>query len=158
MMYELDERTVEYFEEIKKNVGLLIFNACEYGIEEILTKKDALNGSELQLLGEYDGYANSSPISIYSYLKNGEKRYCAELSYQIDIDDYVVETIIFNVYPSRDDVVMVRDIDNITYKMKYKGLKAEFQCWECGKNVHWLDCYGDFKTKMNHWLDKYCGC
>lgn len=157
-MSNLDERTKKYFDAIKSNVGYLGSNAGWYGIEEILRKSNALDSSDLQSVHKYVGYVNSGDIEIFKYNSNGETKYCAELGYQTDIDDYCIETHIFSEYPSRDNVILIRKIDDIVFKMSYKGLKPEFSCWECGRLVHWLDVGNDFNSKVDMLEEKYCGC
>lgn len=154
----LDERTKNYFAAIRKNIGFIGTNYGWDGIEELLKKKGLLETAELKKVKAYDGYANSTEISIYSYIINGQQRYCAELSYQTDIDDYCVETHIFSKMPSQEDVFTIRDIDSLEFKLKRGELQPEFNCWECGRHVHWLDRDGEFSIKKNGLEEQYCGC
>ena len=154
----IDNRTENYFNAIKNNMNYIGTNYGWCNIEEILKKKGILETANLQKIKTYDGYVNSSNIDIYSYEIEGEKRYCAELSYQTDIDDYCIETHIFKSLPSRKGIITIRDIESLVFRFKYKGLEPEFTCWECGHHVHWLDRQGDFKTKKDGLEEKYCGC
>lgn len=154
----LDERTTKYFESLKVNLGYLGSNYGHNDIRTILEKNGALETANLQEVTTYDGYVNSSDIVIYSYLKDGELRYCAELSYRAGIDDYCIETHIFKKIPTRKEVMDFRELDNLEFKFKYENLHPEFRCWECGKYVHWLDAEGDFQKKKDMFKEKYCGC
>lgn len=154
----LDERTKNYFNAIKTNIGFIGSNYGNYGIEEILKKKGFFEEAKLQQIKTYRGYVNSSDIDIYSYEINGEKRYCAELSYQTNIDDYCVETHIFEKFPSEKDIKIIREIESLIFKFQLSQIEPEFGCWECGRRVHWLDIQGDFFTKKNALEEKYCGC
>jgi hypothetical protein len=159
MLKELDERTAKYFETIKKEKGHIGTNCLEEtGIRDILKKKGVLDAANLQQIDTYDGYANSSDINIYSYELSGAKRYCAEFSFQTDIDAFYVETIIFTKIPSREDVLLIRGIEDLRLKFEFGRLKPEYTCWECGRKVHWLDRPGDFETKMAGLEERYCGC
>lgn len=153
----LDERTKKYFDAIKNNLEYVGTNYGWDGIEEILDKRGLLNTANLQKITTYSGYFNSSNIDIYSYEIEGQKRYCAQLSYRTDIDDFCVETHIFRKFPKRENVIMIRDINSLENKFN-RGLKPEFTCWECGRTVHWLDRQGDFETKKDGLEEQYCGC
>jgi len=154
----LDERTKNYFNKIKSNLGYKGYNASWYSIKEILEKKGYLEESELKEIKTYNGYVNSSDITVYSYKINGELRYCAELSYQTDIDDYCTETHIFNEFPKEKDIHLIIDINSLEFKFMYKRLEPEYTCWECGRHLHWLDNEGNFENKKNRLEEKYCGC
>jgi len=155
---KIDERTKNYLADCRNNVGWLGCNNGWYGIKEILEKKNILQTASLQKLETYDGYMNSSDIDVYSYEIDGRKRYCAELSYQTDIDDYCTETHIFNQCPTRESVLTARLINDIEFAIKFKGFKTEFNCWECGKHVHWLDNEkGTLEQKFDRMKERFCG-
>ena len=154
----IDERTEKYFEDLKNNMGYRGNNAGWDGIKEILEKKGVIDTAKLQKINVYNGFMNSSDIDIYGYEVDSEKRFCAELSYQTNVDDYCTETHIFINIPSQEDVHTAIDINNLLFKFDHGGLKPEFNCWECGRFVHWLDRDGDFKTKKFGLEEKYCGC
>lgn len=153
----LDDRTKAYFEAIKVKLGYVGTNYGWDDIQEILNKKTNKSVSA-ELISIYDGYVNSSDIKIFTYTLNGDTRFCAELSYQTDIDDYCIETHIFNKQPKRDDIITIRELNSLAFDFKYERLTPEFTCWECGNRVHWLDCDGDLSSKANMLKEKYCGC
>lgn len=156
MLKELDNRTEKYFEAIRENKGYIGCNHGWYGIQEILDKKSS--GVEAKLIKSYPGYFNSDDINIYEYFVNGNKRYCAELSYQTDIDDFNIETHIFSKFPSEKDVKEIRSIMELEFDFKFNRLNPEFTCWECGHKVHWLDFKGKIQDKIDNLKEKYCGC
>lgn len=152
----LDERTKKYFEKIRKNIGWESNNAGWYDFQEILDSKAP--GEIAELIATYDGFANSTDIKIYAYNKNNTKKYCAEFSYQTDIDDYCIETHIFNKKPTLKDVLTAVSINDLTFDFDTKRLNQIFTCWECGRKCHWLDIDGDLETKKERLKDEYCGC
>lgn len=154
----IDERTKNYFEAIKENAGYVGKNAGWYDIKEILEKKNILESANLELVKSYPGYANSSDIRIYAYQTDKGKRYCAELDYRTDIDDYCIETHIFTSFPSRNTVITIRDVNNLEFDFKHRRLQPEFTCWECNRMTHWLDVEGGFESKKTHLEERYCGC
>ena len=152
----LDERTKKYFERIKENVGFLGMNAGWKSMQEILD--EGAPGTVAKKAGEYAGFANSSNIEILTYEKDEKKRYCAQFSYQTDVDDYCIETLIFDRYPSRDSVVTIVNLNDLEFKFNFKGLNQTFWCWECGRESQWLDGEGNFLEKIQKVEEKYCGC
>ena len=110
MSYEpvIDDRTSKYLTELRNDIGWLGGNCGWDDIEAILKKHGLFNTANLQKIDTYDGYVNSSDIEIYTYNKDGVIRYCAQLSYTTNIDDYAIETHIFSKQPSRDDVLTAR--------------------------------------------------
>jgi len=155
MESKVDERTRKYFDAIKFNVGFIGSNYSESdGITEILQKTGVTDIPKL--IKTYNGYLNSSSIEIFKYSVNNNIRYCAELSYQNDIDSFCVETHIFNRYPSRDDVIAIRDIYKTEFGIDYRGYQQEFECWECGHHVHWLDTKGTLSQKIDNMKEKFC--
>lgn len=156
---ELDTRTQNYFEAIKKNLGFLGYNSTELqGIEEILKTKGLFENSNFKKVRTYDGYMNSSAIDVYQYSIEDKTRYCAEITHQYDIDGFATETYIFLKLPSRNDVFNIRTMNDIDFKVKFKGMMTEYNCYECGKRVHWLDYEGGFDTKVKMLNEQYCGC
>ncbi|REK69354.1 hypothetical protein [Paenibacillus paeoniae] len=155
-MIKIDDRTKEYFEDVLKDVGLIRTINSKEGLEEISEKQ----GITPKKIGSYENvYVNASPIDIYKYAApNGDARYCAELSYQTNIDDYNIELHIFNRQPSLDDVRNVRTISDIEFQMQFKGLKPEIKCYECGRTVHFLDTSESFGEVVDRLNEKYCGC
>lgn len=155
MESKIDERTKKYFDAIKNNLGYLGMNQTEgMGIVEIIKAK----GFDIvpEKIREYDGYANSSSIIIYKYTSDGNIRYCAEMEYQADIDSFCVETYIFTKLPSRDDVITMRDLWQTEFDIDYRRFPQEFDCWECGHHVHWLDTKGNLHDKIDHAKEKFC--
>jgi hypothetical protein len=161
-MGKLDKRTESYLKAVKESMGYIGTNHGWHTMEEILKKKGIEGG--LKQVATYDGYMNTNDIIIYEYEKDGSARYCAELGYQTDIDDYNIETIIFTQRPSREDVITARAINDIECDLKLGRLKPEFRCWECGCESHWLDISGSngeklsLEERLNRWREKYCGC
>ena len=157
-MAEVSERTKGYFEAIKKNAGYVGGNAGWNTMQEILTKKGH-GETELIKAAVYSGYANSSEIEILKYTVDENDRFCAELSYRVDVDDYCIETHIFERIPTRESVLTVREMEKLELDFRLGRADEEFDCWECGRHVHWLDAQGTgLSEKAEATRERYCGC
>lgn len=156
MLDKIDDRTQAYFDGLKKEMEHVGSNGGWDGIKDILKKNHP--GIAVELIDTYDGYVNSSNIEVFRYTLDGKERFCAELSYQTAIDDYCIETHIFTKKPTRQDVLDLRMIHDIGFDIKFRGLKTEFTCWECGCWTHWLDSEGSLAERYHRLRDKYCGC
>ncbi|MFX3643401.1 MAG: hypothetical protein ACE3L7_32915 [Candidatus Pristimantibacillus sp.] len=156
----LDERSEKYLEIERKNMGLVGSNGGHYGIEDILKKRELFEKSALKEIRRYAGFYGLSDLVIYSYNVGNGISYCAELGYQTSIDDYNVETHIFTQIPSDEDVTLVRLMDEfeLDLRLTRNGVQAEYRCWECGRNSHWVDIHGKFKDKVEKLREGYCGC
>lgn len=153
----LDYKSEKYLTDLKKSMGYLGGNSGYLGMEAILKKKGVLE-SNLETVEEFEGFLNSSEFTIYRYENEGDIRYCAEFGYQTDMDDYTIETLIFNKQPSLKNIHTIISINDLEFMFKFKRLLPKFKCWECGRVVHWVDLDGDFERKKDMLEDKYCGC
>lgn len=156
MIRKLDERTESYLDSIRKNLHHIKSSGSWDGIEDLLKKH--YPGVVAEHVGTYPGYVNSTEIKVFRYVLNGEERYCAELCYQTDIDDYCIEEHIFSKKPRRQDVFKIRLTNDIEFEFNFRGAKAEFICWECGHKVHWLDGGSHLEEKFDRLKERYCGC
>lgn len=101
---------------------------------------------------------DSDDIKIYKYQLEKGERFCAEIAYRTAIDDFNIETHIFNRFPSEKDVKEIRAIIDLEFNFKFGRLNPVFTCWECGHKSHWLDVRGDLRTKIDNLKERYCGC
>lgn len=152
-----DDRTSKYLTDVRNDIGWLGCNCGWDDIEALLKKHGVFDTANLRKIDTHDGYVNSSDIEIYTYNKDGVVRYCAQLSYTTNIDDYAIETHIFSKQPSRDDVLTARLAEKIEFETKFGLKKTEFACWECGRHVHWLDCDGTLADKYERLKNSFCG-
>jgi len=146
----MDVRTEEYLKVVKSNMNYIGSNCGWDGIHEILKKSGVC--TEVRLEVEYDDMA------IYSYELKGKQRFCVEVGYRIDIDDYQIETHVFTEYPSAKSISVARMISDLEFMFKVGRLSPVFTCWECGRECHWLDIPGTLKKRVDNLKDGYCGC
>ena len=154
----LDNKSEKYLNELKDELGYIGGNSGYLDMEAILKKKGVLESAKLEILETLEGFLNSSEFTVYQYENDGDVRYCAEFGYQTDMDDYTIETLIFNKQPSLENIHTIISINDLEFMFKFKRLLPKFKCWECGRVVHWVDLDGDFEEKRDKLEDKYCGC
>lgn len=102
------------------------------------------------------GFLNSSKIEI-GLAEAGDK-WCAQYSYQTDIDDYCCERHYFSKKPTEEIVRKVVRLNEIVSDLEFSKLDEYFTCWECGRKVFWLDCADDIYKCAEMARDRYCGC
>jgi hypothetical protein len=138
-----DLRTQKYINSIKENIGF---------IDEKHGWDEEKNMTEIFTL---KGWLNTSNIDIG---KTTEGKWCAQYSIRTDIDDYDVGKLYFNHKPTRTDINTAELISEIELKFFLQDITPVFTCWECGRQVHWLDIEGNLKEKYEHLKEEYCGC
>lgn len=134
-------RTKKYFDAIKKDIGF----------EEIVHGWDT---EEFETSSEYPYFGAIKTVEIG---KTKENRWCAELGYQTAIDDYNEEKIYFNRKPSVADVKTLRKIEKIRMDIRFRIKKEIFRCYECGREIHWLDVEGGLDDKIFGLEERFCG-
>lgn len=102
------------------------------------------------------GFANSTEIEIGR--NEGDTCWCAQFSYQTDIDDFCVERHYFNEKPNDEIVKRVYKLQSIENDLMFNRLLETFCCWECGRQVFWLDIAEDIIECAECAKEKYCGC
>lgn len=140
-------RTEKYLQTVKNNLHFLGCNEGWKSIQEIVSEN--LPETEIEKVADYP-----NDTEIYRYAD----RFCAQIIYRTDIDDYIIETYIFTEFPSVKDVEIAKAINEIKYSFKLKRLNPTFTCWECGVKKHWLDIPGNFLEKITNLKENYCGC
>jgi hypothetical protein len=135
--YGYSKRTKAYLDGIKNKLGF-VKSKYDYEFEELTAKEEV-------------GYRCSIG-------KTKDGLWCYQQSIRTDIDDYTVEKLYFNRKPSKKAVETMQSIIDLENNFYFQHLKEVFTCWECGRDVHWLDVDGDFNTKANALFEKYCGC
>jgi hypothetical protein len=154
----LDDKTQKYFESIRNNMGYIGSNAGWNSFKDIAEKKDIRDYSLVQVYKSPYFGIDVGDIEIYQYNKDGETKFCAEFGYRTAIDDYCIETHIFNQFPSLKNIILLRKIDNLEMEFKYNHFNPIIKCWECGCESHWLDFEGTVDEKINALEENYCGC
>lgn len=141
-MHGYDLRTKEYFYVLKQNIGLLD-EKHGYDEEEFINKETIVI------------WMNTSDVEIG---KTQDGCWCAQWSIRTAIDDYDITRVYFSRKPTKKDILTAQRLADLSYSFFLKKLKPVFECWECGRIVHWLDCEGDFDKKADNLIDSYCGC
>jgi len=140
--YGYDKRTHRYLESIKKRNGWI---ESVYNWEE----------EKLQNYKTYEIYANTGPIQCGQVAPG---KFVAQFSYRTDIDNYIVEKHYFDHFPSQQNIRTILLIEEIEQYFMLNPGSYKFQCWECGRTIHWLDIEGDLAKKFANTKDQYCGC
>lgn len=139
-LHGCDIRTTEYLDNILKDIGFIkVLNGHK---EESMT--DVLKINPATYLG-----------------KTKDNEWCYQVAYQQGVDNYNIQRIYFKNKPSPSDITIAQEIDSMKFYLIYNGLgvKLTFNCWKCGRSVHWLDTFhNSFNSKLEGLKEKYCGC
>lgn len=139
-----DKRTRLYLEKVLKNIGL-IEEDC--GWEE----------EKFEILKQYSIWGNLTGSGYVDVGRLEDGKYIAQYSYRTDIDDYEIVKLYFDHLPTEKDIRTSRLVNDIeVYFSMYR--RSTFVCWECGRDVHWLDTEGNLEVKFMNLKKKYCGC
>jgi hypothetical protein len=142
--YEPDERTKKYLSAVKQNIGLLRIEGEEEG-----------DGLEFDKIKEISVWINAYNVVIG---KNKKEEWIAEYCVKTD-ESYAMIDYIYNRKPSEKVILTTRLLEDIDFYFSINGWdKTTFRCWECGRELYWLDIEGDLSTKWIQFKDKYCGC
>jgi len=138
----VDKRTEKYLEKLNKTLGLVDYKAGyeeeDVDVEQVYTQ---FIGGDIEVGKTNDG------------------KWLAQYSKRTDVDDYVVVRMYFSRFPSQKDVETAKLLKEIEHHFMLYGYDAaKFNCWECGKERHWLDIPGGLREKWPAYLEKYCGC
>jgi hypothetical protein len=136
------ERTKKYLDACKSNLSLLRSDGGEDLTIDKTWEKFA------------DGYVGSEDF----FRKETNGGWVAGFAVQYDIDGVYEHRYYFSKRPSRKDILTAKLIDDIKMKFSFGDLQETFNCWECGKETHWLDVGGNLEEKFDKLKDKYCGC
>ena len=154
-MRQPDERTTRYLDGVLRNVGHIASNYSHYSIAEILERKGL---AAPVLVTRYPNYSANADVSVYKYDTPDGIHYCAEIGYQTDIDDYIIETHIFARCPSEQDIQVTRLAQSIRKRIQFEDLSQEYNCCECGRHIHWTQTKpSGLVDKYNIWQDGLCG-
>lgn len=137
-----DKRTHFLINGAKRSCGW-IKSACDWEKEK------------LQSCTTYKISPEIEPVQC-GRISTGE--YVAQIVHWISEEDYVVEKHYFNRFPSPQNVQEMIAIRKIEEYFSLNPGTYKFQCWKCGKTVHWLDIKGGLKEKIEKAKEKYCGC
>lgn len=144
--YGYTPRTHKYLQAVKKNIGLL-------------DHKVDYNEEKFEVLRQYDLFFNLTGSGKIDIGKIGENRYVAQFSYRSDIDDYQIEKLYFNHMPSENNVKTALLLSEIELYFMLHPRQDVFTCWECGREVHWLDVEAkDLNERFDMLKERYCGC
>lgn len=139
----LDKRTLDYLNGLKKKLNFI----KEENSQEFKQLTDPEEFFSLYIR------ANTSEIG-----KTDDGLWCVQLAYPVGDDDFNIEHFYFTEKPTIDDIRLIRLINDLEIDFKLNIKDVHFTCWECGRKTHWLDTTGEFKEKLDHLQEKYCGC
>ena len=140
--YGYDERTLNYLNSIKENLNF---------VEE-------KNGWDEERFIESKKY-NSLFAGISSQLEIGlieDGKWCAQYSFQTAPDDYNIRRLYFSKRPTSRDVKKIITLRDLELEFRFDGLNPIFNCYECGREVHWLDFPGGLTEKIDALKDGIC--
>jgi hypothetical protein len=141
-MHGYDLRTEKYLKAVKENIGF---------IEE----KHGWDDEKINNPQTISIWANASDVEIG---QTEDDRWCAQWSVRTAVDDYCISRLYFNRKPTRNDILTVHKLSDLEMNFGLHRMKPVFECWECGRKVHWLDIEGDFNEKLTALNESYCGC
>jgi hypothetical protein len=160
----IDDRSKDYLDKELKKIG---FIRAEYtgwdslseklekcGIENIETKEHEI------VLHDISG---ESKLDLITWSENNKNYYAAEYCDK-GIDDYSLSSYVFSTRPSDEMIKRAMLIEKIRLHLDLgpsainPGCSPFFNCWECGRKTHWLDCEGNIQDKWNALNERYCGC
>ena len=142
-----DPRSRNYLAAVRKDIGLIRHESGWDGMK--FTKVDG-----------YSIWMNLTGSGEVDVGLTEDGQWVAEFSLRVGIDDYTIESYIFERKPSQEDVitaVLCDDIENHMWRIRWN---TSFRCWECGCKVdHWLDiAASSLETKFQNFKEHYCGC
>lgn len=143
--YCYDKRTHDYLNSVKSHIGLInVSSGTEYFGEKII-ENETTKGYEVN-------FANAS-----GRISKVDNNFVVQILMSIG-DDIGVDTFTFNKYPSSCDFKTAWKLNECQIKFRDHEYPITYECWECGKKLHWLDVKGSFTEKIEHLEDRYCGC
>lgn len=156
-----DTKSTKYLLGTIRNIELNgILNGWE-GANE-LTKQAKGN---VEKIGSYNMYGNltgSGKVDIFKLSTDSTIQYSSELCYRTGIDNYNIESYIFDKKPEKKDIKIARVIEDIYTKTRRKELNQKFECWECGSKIHWTEIRTPYErekgilAKFEKWQDECC--
>lgn len=150
----MSKQVLDYFAEVQISLNYLGSTDGHKAISEVLEK-----GKFSQVVNYEKAADDGSDIVVYAYENNeGQKRYCAELSYRTGVDDYNIEKHIFSSVPSLENIQTIRFIQSARADIKLGKLEVDFNCSKCGRKIHFLDLEGNLLDKKRLFQNRHCGC
>lgn len=141
------KKTGEYFEQLKKEIGLIDHEIC--------ADSSGAELEEFDTIIKYNLFLNTGDITVG---KLGENKYIAQYSYQTSVDDFSIEKIYFNKLPNEMDIRAAVNLEDFKAKLLLSRITEFFECKKCLKTLHWTDIPGEFETKIEFLETNYCGC
>jgi hypothetical protein len=142
-----DKRTHQYLNEHEAAVDFLTIDARDWSSTHPL-KDEAIDS---QIVG-YVPIGRENPLEItplfaegfatvYEYEQHGETRYLAEWPERLEYNGYSQKSrvCLFSSPPTEQDIEVARAVTGIRTVFRDESLSDEFECGECGQEIHWLD-------------------
>lgn len=140
-------RTKNYFAAVLSDIGMLSYT-------EYSDMYDPAQIPKFEAMSTMQLTANCE-IKIGEY---GEGRYIIEYIVPCNIDSYILVQMVFDHYPSREDITTAIEVESTKKEMRRHGNEETYKCRGCGRTLHWLDVDGSFDVKRHSWREKHCDC
>lgn len=145
MIYDkLDSRSAEYITELQNKIKLVNRTVIYATIGQNMITSD-----NAEFIKKTNYKNNPDLYKIENY-------YVLAYSYET-IDDITQHFDVFSEYPTEYMWNTANLIDDILFDVLMGKIKMEFNCYECGKHIHWLDISGDLQQKYHYATEKFCG-
>lgn len=129
----------------------------EIGLIRMDERVDSTSNGNPSDLPEYSPVLCDFLNAAAHYGKVGDA-WLVEIASWYVIDDYVVEKFYFSKRPTQDSLHVALDVRKVCKLLKDRRSET-YTCWECGRELHWLDCIPNgIHEKLNCLEEKYCGC
>lgn len=151
-----DERTKKYIKSCFDNINFLHRNCGSKSIEKAF-KDNNLNYKKLKEIKLFDSINDSGVIDLYEYWIDNEVRYAAEYWLSLG-DDYRILSYIFSKIPSKYEINLAIQLDDLISDFSNGKIDYEYKCWDCGTFVHWLHGQDKLQKKIERVKNRYCGC
>lgn len=134
-------RTAAYFDKVKNEHGFLGWDVTDDSSEFGSSSEDKIQAGRK----ECRMYADGDKWTVYW------ADFCPP-------DDLTFQAMFFSRKPTVGDIEFMMAATDIEGDISLRRIPETFVCWECGREVHWLDIEGGLREKAEGARDRYCGC
>ena len=138
-------RTKTYLDTIKSNNGLLEVMTDWKDADFVESHKEMLIGT-----GEFGA---DETIEI-GQVTDG--RWCITIEVPAGPENSYTQKYYFNQKPTTYSFGIVRKVDQLETDFITRKINEQYECYDCGKWVHWLDGDGSFDDKVNALYSRKC--
>lgn len=142
--YHLSAKSKKYMDGTLRNIG--------YIKEVIEVDDDTLKLEDEKML--YDFSTGSVWIGKH------EGQHVLKIVKQYAIDGFGVDNVFFGHKPTMDDFKVYEAVKSMSFAIGFlsRGTKEYYNCYECGREVHWTDNnFKGIEQKKFGFDEKFCG-